>query len=118
MNNLIPSKTDSKASSPGGGLRPLSLLQDRDPNIVASPVIASTRPLTIGKKQKKSRVVEPVGDENVNAGQPPKRKRLKSLKLVRSETSKMRGLLRKDEVLPHVVIRPPSTAGYDGGYAV
>ncbi|KAF8622101.1 hypothetical protein AX15_007238 [Amanita polypyramis BW_CC] len=112
------------------GLRPLSLLKDRNTNAIpenlddVSPAIGSlpsikeTRPLTLGKRKKSKPALksslEPVNDENA----PPSResslssksKGLKPLKLVRTDTIKMRGALRKTEVLPEVVIRPPSTA--------
>ena len=115
-------------ASHGGGLRPLSLLQDRDVNRSAQPelgVVAEdsiTRPLDLKKKQKnitESRalangvVAGKDEDENVHAirlvsGAASNYKGLKPLKLSRSETSKQRGTLRKNEVLPSVVVRPPS----------
>jgi len=117
-------------ASPGGGLRPLSLLQDRDVNCSAQPelgVVAEdsfTRPLDLKKKQKnvtESRVlangVVAGRDENENihsirlvSGAASNHKGLKPLKLGRSETSKQRAILRKNEVLPSVVVRPPSEA--------
>jgi hypothetical protein len=36
-------------------------------------------------------------------------KNIKNLSLARSETSKLRGFLRKTETLPEVVVRPPSS---------
>lgn len=103
------------------GLRPLALLQDRS-NVVknnasnGSPTSAEIRPLTIGKRQKARNAPQ---DENVTPGapvtsSPRKHKKLKSLKLARSETSKVRGILRKTEVLPEVVVRPPSTSEHQG----
>ncbi|OBZ70082.1 hypothetical protein A0H81_09613, partial [Grifola frondosa] len=111
---LVPKSPKSKvkpkkskfASPPGGGLRPLSLLQDRDGNMGPS---SQTQPLSFGKKQ------NTVNDENVNPNARGK-KGLKPLKLSRSETTKARAVLRQEEVLPDVVVRPPS--GHDGfGYA-
>ncbi|KAL6309855.1 hypothetical protein BKA93DRAFT_925199 [Sparassis latifolia] len=94
------SAQSSAAGVPGSpsGLRPLSLLQDRDVNRDAS---IGTRALAAKKKQKKT-------DENANPYATAK-KGLKPLKLVRNDTTKARALLRKDEVLPDVVVRPPST---------
>ncbi|KAL0950257.1 hypothetical protein HGRIS_010239 [Hohenbuehelia grisea] len=130
-----PHHNSSKQGSPGGGLRPLSLLQDRDPNsMVASnystakpaPVQGGTRPLMLGKKERTARggagVLKPVDentgevfgrsgagryDENVApvAGNGAK---LRALQLARSDTSRVRGILRQTEVLPDVVVRPPS----------
>ncbi|TFK63554.1 hypothetical protein BDN72DRAFT_775753 [Pluteus cervinus] len=115
ISNAFSSSNDSKSSSPGGGLRPLSLLQDRDPNTVSSSPSSigssGTRPLTLGKKQKKSPVSTESSlsvDENAHPVSPAKQRKLKPLKLVRSETTKMRAILRRDEVVPEVVIRPPS----------
>ena len=117
-------------ASPGGGLRPLSLLQDRDVNRSARPesgVVAEdsfTRPLDLKKKQKnvtesralaKGVVAGKDENENVHAirlvsGAASNHKGLKPLKLARSETSKQRAALRKHEVLPSVIVRPPSEA--------
>ena len=47
-------------------------------------------------------------DENVGTNADSQNRDLEPLLLARSETSKMRGILRKEEVLPHVVVRPPS----------
>lgn len=110
---LIPkaSKLSRSPSDPKEGLRTLTLLQDRG-NVVksnTSPTSSEIRPLAlVNAKEKKSRRVN---DENANVGgstSGPRNKNLKSLTLVRSETSKMRGILRKTEVLPDVVVRPPS----------
>jgi len=108
----------------------LSLLQDRDVNRSAQPglgVVAEdsfTRPLDLKKKQKKvteSRAlangVVAGKDENEDihairlvSGAASTHQGLKPLKLARSETSKQRAILRKNEVLPAVVVRPPSEA--------
>ncbi|RDX53848.1 hypothetical protein OH76DRAFT_1431845 [Lentinus brumalis] len=86
------------ASPPAGGLRPLSLLQDRDVN-------QETKPLSLSKKSK-------VADENADPYAPSGLAKMKSgfrpLKLSRSETTKERAALRQKEVLPDVVVRPPS----------
>jgi len=125
---LLGNGKDVLMASPGGGLRPLSLLQDRDVNRSARPVsgVAAedsfTRPLDLKKKQKnvtESRAlasgVVAGKDENVHAirlvsGAASNPKGLKPLKLARSETSKQRAALRKNEVLPSVTVRPPSEA--------
>jgi hypothetical protein len=107
---LIPkaSKLQRKSSdstSPKDGLRPLTLLQDRaNINANINP-ISEVRPLSLAKKSK-SRVGHQ--DENANLTTKNKNKNTQSLTLARSETSKMRGILRKTEVLPDVVVRPPS----------
>ncbi|KAI0677299.1 hypothetical protein C8Q78DRAFT_1180593 [Trametes maxima] len=100
------------ASPPGGGLRPLSLLQERSLN----QAVPETRPLSLSKKGK-------VPDENADpdAGVKAKGKSvLKPLRLARNETTKERAMLRKQEILPDVVVRPPSEVerGFSGyGYA-
>ncbi|KAI0720363.1 hypothetical protein C8T65DRAFT_736096 [Cerioporus squamosus] len=98
---IRPLKANMKiASPPGGGLRPLSLLQDRDVN-------QETKPLSFGKKSK-------VADENADpysaapGGLAKMKSGFKPLKLSRSETTKERAALRQKEVLPDVVVRPPS----------
>ncbi|TCD69999.1 hypothetical protein EIP91_005249 [Steccherinum ochraceum] len=88
---------NQSAGTPGGSLRPLSLLQDRDVNRNGE---VDTRPHTSGKKKQKH-----VVDENAA---PSPRKGLKPLKLIRSETTKQRATLRENETLPEVVVRPPS----------
>jgi hypothetical protein len=81
----------------------------------ASPVISATRPLTLGKKQK-SKLAAPGQDENAgpNSTSTGRNKKLKPLMLARSDTSKVRGIIRKQEVLPDVVVRPPSTTDHTG----
>ncbi|KAJ6475651.1 hypothetical protein DFH09DRAFT_445956 [Mycena vulgaris] len=86
--------TTTKPGSPG--LRPLALLQDRNTNMGGE-----TPPLSLRKKHNKLRV----NDENAEPG-VSQTKRLKPLQLARSE-SKARGV-RRDEVVPDVVVRPPS----------
>lgn len=89
------------------GLRPLSLLQEKDTN---SPV-TEIRALSIGKKHKQQ-----VNDENADPS--PKAKGLKPLRLGRKDTTKERAALRKTETLPNVVVRPPSEYQHDEfGYA-
>jgi hypothetical protein len=74
-------------------LRPLSLLQSRERNTRSSvdSVESPTAPLSLGKRQ-------------------PQASKLRPLHLARSATSKARGMLRRTEVLPQVVVRPPSGA--------
>jgi hypothetical protein len=114
-NSLTSPISATKPGSPGGGLRQLSLLQARDTNANvydASGVGVPTRPLTLGKKQKMRTTV--AHDENANVLPSSVNRKLKPLQLARSETSKMRAILRKDEVLPEVVVRPPSTSEHTG----
>jgi hypothetical protein len=117
---------DVLTASHGGGLRPLSLLQDRDVNRSVQPdldVVAedkNTRPLDLKKKQKNVTGLRALANgavagkdenENVHAIRlvtGATSKGLKPLKLARSETSKQRAVLRSNEVLPKVVVRPPS----------
>lgn len=111
------SPSDAKPASPPGsrGLRPLSLLQDRDTN--RQVTIPATRPLVLGKK-KQQQLATIRDDENVEP--VTKNRNLKQLQLARSETSKQRGILRQSERLPDVVVRPPSTGetlGFVYGYA-
>ncbi|KAI5999860.1 hypothetical protein F5J12DRAFT_270440 [Pisolithus orientalis] len=116
-NSKLQRKTttsSSETNSPGGGLRPLSLLKDRDQNTTTkdageSKVGASgTRPLLLGKKRSKAKVAQDADSENVNPVSSGNNKHLKPLQLHRSESSRIRGLLRKAEAVPTVVVRPPS----------
>ncbi|KAL4076429.1 hypothetical protein V8B97DRAFT_1921875 [Scleroderma yunnanense] len=117
LQRKLSSSSDTKKNSPGGGLRPLSLLQDRDTNkdsadnVVASKAALGTRPLLLGKKKPKVKVTG--SDENVDSTSSAS-KYLKPLQLHRSDSSRIRGLLRKDEVVPSVVIRPPSSSNHLG----
>ncbi|KAE9409835.1 hypothetical protein BT96DRAFT_984191 [Gymnopus androsaceus JB14] len=105
----------SKPESPKG-LRPLSLLQEHNSNVVAGPSVG-TRPLTVGKKggsspasSKKAKTLP--SDENASPDAPRSRSNkhnLKPLNLARSDTSKMRAILIEQQLLPDVVVRPPST---------
>ncbi|RDB19888.1 hypothetical protein Hypma_012825 [Hypsizygus marmoreus] len=115
ISNADSALAGAKPGSPSVNLRPLSLLQDRNTNTnPASPAVVETRPLTLGKKQK-SRLAAPVQDENAHPDSTSSRnKNLKPLKLGRSDTSKLRGVLRRQEVLPDVVVRPPSTTEHTG----
>lgn len=112
LQRKLTASSEAKTSPPGGGLRPLSLLQDRDTNkdsgdnIVVSKS-SGTRPLLLGKKKLKMKTTG--SDENVDSSGSAN-KYLKPLQLHRSDSSRMRGLLRKDEVVPRVVIRPPSSS--------
>lgn len=90
------------------GLRPLTLLQDRSQASTAS----TTKPLTLSKSTKKAQRDKEDG-ENVRRESSLKRS-LKPLKLVRSETTKQRAILREQEVLPDVVVRPPSDGQHIG----
>ncbi|CAA7260118.1 unnamed protein product [Cyclocybe aegerita] len=111
-------RTSSGSTSPKeGGLRQLTLLQDRgnvfNSNANANAPISQIRPLTLGKRQK-SRVAAQQ-DENANPGASPRAsKNIKGLTLSRSETSKQRAVLRQNEVLPDVVVRPPSMTDHTG----
>ena len=100
-------KLQRNSTSSKDGLRPLTLLQDRANINANNNHISEVRPLALGKKQK-SRTVHQ--DENANATTTPKNKNknIKLLTLARSDTSKKRGILRKTEILPDVVVRPPS----------
>ena len=110
---LVPKSPKSKgkkkamklASPPGGGLRPLSLLQDRDINQERG-----VKPLSLGKKSGKA-----VVDENADpsGGLQLVKSKFKPLKLERSETTKERAALRAREVVPDVVVRPPSEVERD-----
>lgn len=91
------------------GLRPLSLLQDHDTNVdsvndVTTQVI---QPLSLRSKAAKKLARADV--ENVRQ-QSVLKKTLKPLRLVRTETTKERAMLREQENLPSVVVRPPSDA--------
>jgi hypothetical protein len=102
-----PSNTDyTQGGSPGRGLRPLSLLQERDTNVDQLP---GTRPLYLAKKTSPKLHIKPRSDENTNTDANKRTKNMKSLQLARSETNKMRAILRQQETLPDVVVRPPST---------
>ena len=117
-------------------LRPLSLLQGRNPNTPKESsmgvVDKKTLPLntpkrstksttssgmpTTEKKSKKSTTSSQNQDENRIEGDKPDTPKsgLRPLKMARSATSKARGILRKQEVLPDVVVRPPSTSTHHG----
>jgi hypothetical protein len=84
-------------SSPGGGIRPLALLRERDVN-AGSPTSA-TRPLLLLGAKKPKAASRRADAENAGV-------------LARSDTAKERAALRKTEVLPTVVVRPPSN-GYE-----
>ncbi|KAF9232790.1 hypothetical protein BU15DRAFT_54645 [Melanogaster broomeanus] len=106
-----PTLPENKPAPQSGGLRSLSLLEDRDTNRDAdASKLAGTRPLVLGKNKPKVKVTR---DENADPSSA--NKYLKPLQLARSESSKLRGMLRKDEVLPNVVVRPPSTSQHQIG---
>ncbi|KAF8592665.1 hypothetical protein K439DRAFT_1625998 [Ramaria rubella] len=100
------SKTFTTDSEPSP-LRKLTLLGHRDMNLNGSgPGSPGTPPLTISKKIRKHS-----DKENGGSG-------LRPLKLARSATAKARGLLRQNEVLPNVIVRPPSASNHTGfGYS-
>ncbi|KAI6120815.1 hypothetical protein EDD17DRAFT_873973 [Pisolithus thermaeus] len=110
------SSSETRTNSPSGGLRPLSLLQDRDQNTTkdageSKGSISGTRPLLLGKKKSKVKVavVQNPDSENVEpASSGNNNKHLRPLQLHRSESSRLRGMLRKAEAVPTVVVRPPS----------
>ncbi|KAK0207001.1 hypothetical protein DFS33DRAFT_1472195 [Desarmillaria ectypa] len=92
---LMLKKTPSPPSPAGAnGLRPLSLLQNRDINPCAG-ADATTPPVNVGRRLQ------------LKAG-----KSLMRLKLERSDTSKARAMLRQEEELPTVVVRPPSNVDH------
>lgn len=101
-------ESQNRLTVQSGGLRPLRLLKDRDTNNLKEGDAfksAGTRPLLVlGNKKQKVTVTR---DEN--AAPNSVNKYLKPLQLRRSESSRMRGILRRDEILPTVVVRPPST---------
>lgn len=104
---------ENVAVSPRQGLRPLSLLQSHDMNRGSVvDVVSSTQPLSIGGKGKKKQS-RAEGGENVRRESSLKRA-LKPLKLMRNETTKERAVLRQREVLPDVVVRPPSDGQHIG----
>jgi len=98
--------TDPAMKSGSLSLRSLAILKDHDSNTgdVASSRFSGTRPLFLGKK---SRFVKE-RDENIAPRASSANKHLKPLQLSRTDSSKVRGMLRRDELLPSVVIRPPS----------
>ena len=107
---LVPkaNKLQRNSTSSKDGLRPLTLLQDRANIDVNGNHVREVRPLTLAKKQK-SRPVHQDENANVTTSSPKhKNKNIKLLTLARSDTSKKRGILRKTEILPDVVVRPPS----------
>lgn len=111
LQHITSSPSGTGPGSPGGGLRPLALLQERNAN-AGSTSPSGTRPLTLGKKERANMTV--LHDENSNVMPSARAKNMKPLRLARSETAKMRGVLRKEEVLPDVVVRPPSTSEHNG----
>lgn len=117
-------------SGRGQGLRPLTLLRDKDTNSVKSSSSRESRelsegrdepgdirPPTLGRRQKARRLMSSVPDivqdENDCLAQEEAGEALGTLKgLARSDTNRQRAILRRTEVLPKLVIRPPSTT-YD-----
>lgn len=92
--NIPKSSLKEDVTTSRSPLRKLTLLGNRDGNRPLEDNVdsgASTSPLSINKRTKKDA-----------SG-------LRPLRLARSATAKARGLLRQKEVLPEVVVRPPST---------
>ena len=102
-------RNSSGSTTSKDGLRPLTLLQDRANVTANTSPTSDVRPLSLVKKHK-SRVGHQDENANVPTTSKNKNKNIKSLTLARSETSKMRGILRRTEVLPDVIVRPPSTS--------
>lgn len=90
--------------SSSSGLRSLSLLQDRE----SIPVMQGTKPLTIRRKNRKGTRLDGEGVRR----EPSPKKHLKPLKLVRNETTKERAVLREQEAIPSVIVRPPSSSSH------
>lgn len=141
LGSPLPGSDSHADSHVKGGLRPLSLLQDRNKSSAdqTAPIPADnttgakvdTRSSALGKSKrqshsKKGRVTEEAEsraskgkkDENSDVsgslardGSSSKKghRKLRSLKLMRSDTTKEREKLREREILPDVVVRPPST---------
>ncbi|KAF5363387.1 hypothetical protein D9756_000244 [Leucocoprinus leucothites] len=120
ISNAYSSFTGAKSDSNKPSLRPLTLLKNRDINNAAGSVVLSeTRPLSLAKKQKPRRTAQETYqdenlDPNISLRSRGSSKKLKPLKLARSETTKMRGILRQTEALPQVIVRPPSGAEQSG----
>ena len=112
---LVPKAgaNSGRGLEPPKGLRPLTLL-DYCANIdngLSAPKKAVIRPLVIGKRQDRARV-QVLTDEN---GSPSRSKHLRKLTMGRSDSVKQRGALRQNEILPAVVVRPPSE-GSEGSH--
>jgi len=117
VSNVSSILTGAKSDLHKASLRPLTLLQNRGANAaISSTTMNETQPLSFGKKQKQPKAVRENADENSdpNIGSGSHRRKLKPLKLARSETSKIRGILRQTEVLPQVIVRPPSETEHGG----
>ena len=109
--NTLQRKSTASANRLIGqtGLHPLSLLKDRDTNKEGDAFkLAGTQPLVLGKRLKVKVTRGEIANPNFG------NKHLKPLQLGRSESSKMRGMLRRDEALPTVIVRPPSTNAKTG----
>lgn len=89
-----------------GGLRPFTLLKDRDTNKEGdASIFAGTPPLVLGKKKQKVKVTR---DENAGSGSG--NNHLKPLQLGRSDSIKLRGMLRRTKhCLPWLLDHPPRT---------
>ncbi|KIP02106.1 hypothetical protein PHLGIDRAFT_310310 [Phlebiopsis gigantea 11061_1 CR5-6] len=106
----VRAKKTNQENDVSMGLRQLSLLQDRSQN--RAPAVLETKPLSLGKSAKKA-AVQDVPNENVRR-EPSLKRALRPLRLGRSETTKQRAILRENEVLPDVVVRPPSDGQHVG----
>jgi hypothetical protein len=107
---------DSMPRSPGGVLRPLSLLQDCDTNRqVTTP--NGGRPPSLGKRREQLKISN---DENdaPSLVASPRRWSFRQLQLALSETGKQREVLRASEKLSDVDIGSLSTAEQVYGYAL
>jgi len=95
-----------KNNVPPKGLRPLALLADRAnfDNGLSTPKKVLIKPLVIGKRQDRVRA-QVQTDEN---GSPSRNKHLRKVNIGHSGSVKRRGALRQNEVLPAVIVRPPS----------
>jgi len=115
VSNVSSILTGTKSDSHKASLHPLTLLQNRGANaVISSTTMNETRPLSCGKKQKQPKAVRENADENSDPSSGSHRRKLKPLKLARSETSKIRGILRQTEILPQVIVRPPSETEHGG----
>ncbi|KAH9482502.1 hypothetical protein JR316_0004602 [Psilocybe cubensis] len=116
---LAQSTNRSARNSPDGilpkeGLRTLTLvkkhesLSEKTADISGTSSPSGIRPLNLGKRQRLRPVNRDENSNPVSTSATPRNKNFKELTLARSETSKIRGILRKTEILPDVVVRPPS----------
>lgn len=115
--NLTRLRVKPSHEGKGKGLRQLTLLQGRDTNgvlpagghkrTVYSSVLEQSGDQATSRSSLKLGTNPPQFTNQVDASTQP-RKGIKPLNLSRSETIKQRAVLRKNEVLPAVVVSPPS----------